>query len=320
MGRAAAWVTAPGRGLVETAGVRAAETLRHGRRGRVVAAFRRSAYLAFAETGEALVSLGAADFPKGPINVSTTLTAFDAIAPGMPALGDGACIRLGDAALLHLDPARIGIWRPAPARSWTPDAVARGLLALQGRGSGQGSMFVAAEGGGAVIDDFLRLRAAAGVDALSAWLSGNASGDAPVRKAVEALLGLGKGLTPAGDDYLSGALIALAEIGDARRFAVLASVVGHMAPGRTGRVSVAHLLAATEGMAAEPLHCIVRALLAGGEELDAALAALDAVGHSSGRDALAGALTVLESVAFGSASRNCRRTSWRGRPSTGSAA
>jgi len=297
MGRQAAYLIPIRQGVAEAVGIRAAETLKKGRRGTVVSAFERSVYLSLEEAGDTLVSIGCADFPMGPINLSTTLPTFAGIKPGMPVHANGASLLLGDKAELHVDFAVIKAWRPLPARPWTPEAVARAMVALQSLERDRPEAFTAVIGGGSTVDDFVRRRAAAGAEAMCEWLSGKSSSDGLAQKGVEALLGLGFGLTPSGDDFLVGMLIALAELRDHCRFAALAQIVCAAAPGRTGRVSAAHLAAAIEGMAAEPLHRTVRAILAGGKGLEVALAALDAVGHSSGRDALAGASIVFNAVA-----------------------
>ena len=112
--------------------------------------------------------------------------------------------------------------------------------------------------------------------------------------AAEALLGLGGGLTPSGDDYGGGALFArhlLAAAGDAdapawRR---AADAVLAAAPGRTHPISAALLGDLATGLGWAPLHDLVGALAGGAG--DAALEAarrLTRLGHTSGWDLLAG--------------------------------
>lgn len=109
-----------------------------------------------------------------------------------------------------------------------------------------------------------------------------------------ALLGLGGGLTPSGDDFVGGALFArhaLAAAGraDARAWRRLAAEVTDAAATRTHPISAALLGDLAGGCGHAPLHALVAALAAG----DAAQArhaarSLTRLGHSSGWDMLAG--------------------------------
>ena len=102
--------------------------------------------------------------------------------------------------------------------------------------------------------------------------------------AARSLLGLGPGLTPAGDDCLVGWLAGARTASPAGRY--LAGAVGprllREAAGRTGRLSRAFLGAAVAGEVAEPVRDFV---LAPDERR---LAGLLALGATSGADLLAG--------------------------------
>lgn len=308
MGRAAINLTGMRRGAVTSAGVRATDTLRLGGPGSVVAAFERSLYVAFEEAGAALVSIGGADFPMGPLNVASTLQSFAGLAPGTPARIEGASLRLGDQAILEVDFDGLHVWRPPPTPPWTPEAVAGGLVALRRLRTCGIADFAAALGGSPSTKEAVLRRATEGADAVRAWLRDAGPPDDCARVAAETLLGLGPGLTPSGDDFLVGALIALAHLRDKRRFTTLAQVVRVMAPARTAPVSAAHLMAAADGMAADPLHRTVAAIVGGGgDRLPTALAGLDAVGQSSGYDALIGAVTVLETITSSRSRLDVRR-------------
>jgi hypothetical protein len=109
-----------------------------------------------------------------------------------------------------------------------------------------------------------------------------------VTAAAAPLVGLGRGLTPAGDDLVSGVLGVMA----------LAGRPCHAPPlaGRTtlpGATQIAH--AATGGLA-EPLHVVIVALLAGEQPPAEALRRTLALGHSSGADLLAGAHLALAAL------------------------
>jgi hypothetical protein len=110
--------------------------------------------------------------------------------------------------------------------------------------------------------------------------------------AADALLGLGPGLTPSGDDFVGGVLCARNWAGTrADDWSRAAALVIERARTRTHPISVALLedLAAGEGH--EPLHDVVDALIRRDERRAlAAVEQLGALGHSSGWDMLTGLL------------------------------
>ncbi len=101
--------------------------------------------------------------------------------------------------------------------------------------------------------------------------------------AIRDLVGLGPGLTPAGDDLLVGCLFALHALRHPRLPHAAACVLEH-AP-RTTRVSAAWLRAAAAGEAPAAWHRLVLDLGAG-QELAPALSAIAGWGASSGQHAL----------------------------------
>ena len=109
-----------------------------------------------------------------------------------------------------------------------------------------------------------------------------------------ALLGLGPGLTPSGDDFLGGMLIALATLPAPSLRAQLLELIENHAQQRTNAISIAHLRAAGAGAGHEALHDTLNSLLGGDPAaLPAQLTAIDHIGHSSGWDALAGTCVTL---------------------------
>jgi Protein of unknown function (DUF2877) len=127
------------------------------------------------------------------------------------------------------------------------------------------------------------------------------------RQAMSALIGLGEGSTPAGDDYLVGHFVGLWSCASAdgvrQRFvADLGESLREMAS-HTNRVSRVYLEAAVEGEVSERLTTLVCRIAAGaGEEpVAVAAAAALAVGHSSGACAVLGLL--LASAAWGHSGR-----------------
>ena len=112
--------------------------------------------------------------------------------------------------------------------------------------------------------------------------------------AVIALLGLGPGLTPSGDDFLCGMLIALDILPAPSLRAQLIASIECYAQQRTTAISLAHLRAAGAGAGHEALHVFFNSLLAGDTAtLPTQLTAVDKIGHSSGWDALAGICVTL---------------------------
>jgi hypothetical protein len=108
-------------------------------------------------------------------------------------------------------------------------------------------------------------------------------------RSVDALLGRGGGLTPAGDDLLAGALAALRALG-APAGDRLGRAVRELAPGRTARLSAALLAAADTGAVIPEAAAVLTALASPGEpqRLDVAVMGLVAVGHTSGWHLAAG--------------------------------
>ena len=222
--------------------------------------------------------------------------------------GDDVCdrIEVGDA--VHVDTAGIRIdrkflfatgaartWSPPPPPVWTKESLVRGLRGLD---------HIAREGlPGEGIGVFIlgikipssaprEARAAAtAVAELGAWLAAAlATDDLEYPPAsLGSLIGLGPGLTPSGDDFLGGVLIAthaLERPGVAERlYAAIAPRLADL----TNPISAAHLAAAADGFGSATLHMALDDILAGRlDRLPGDLAELVAIGHASGWDALAG--------------------------------
>lgn len=227
----------------------------------VFAAFERSCYV---ETAAGIACLGSATIGRGPLNA--ILTAMPAV-PGVDSL------------------LRLRIERAVP---WTPQRVALPdpeLLAARW------AECRPEEGLAALIDSPSQVepRARRAAEAFVAWMRAGASSPAPA--AAASLVGLGPGLTPAGDDFVGGALIALHTLGKRDIASRVASWALALAERGTSRISRAHLACAARGEGHEALHAFLAAQDA--DAAQAALEALDRVGHSSGWDAAAGALAGL---------------------------
>jgi Protein of unknown function (DUF2877) len=252
-----------------------------GRAGQVLGAFPAAVYVGFpAEGGGELVAVETADGLRLPC--AATLAAASGAGPLQAVrAGDDACV--GDGRLvvgpLVLDVVRW--WSPRPPRTVSSyddarlDAVSQLLPALS--------------------QDF-----EARLGSLTTALAASAASDVPA--AASALLGLGAGLTPLGDDLLAGLLVTLAAAPGTRLLARhLGAVVAGQAVTRTTTLSTALLRDAADGFAVPALVDLVDALH-GAEHTDLAgrptthrtltdvVVRLLAVGHTSGAALAHGAL------------------------------
>jgi hypothetical protein len=239
---------------VDVAGRFAREALAEGA-GEVCAVFRRSFYLRCA--GERYCCVGDATLGRGPLNVLISELR-------LPALGERVSLNLEE------------------APPWQPPAHNGGLDMASLRESAKSR--VPAEGLGCLVigaHNALSGHAQPALDALERWLVGNALADEAAQ-----LIGLGPGLTPSGDDYFGGMLVALRLSGRGMQAEGLWRWLQPRLKARTSAISAAHLAAAAAGEAHEALHEVLNG------SLD--LERLDSVGHCSGWDALAGAVAVLK--------------------------
>jgi Protein of unknown function (DUF2877) len=240
----------------EAAGRFAREALQDAE-GEVCALFRRSFYLRCA--GERYACIGDPSVGNGPLN---------ALVPGLalPRLGERLAVSVND------------------AKTWSPPPQLPGFPELDRLREGAKDR-IPAEGLGCLVigaHNALSGHAQPALDALERWLVGNAIGNEAAQ-----LIGLGPGLTPSGDDYLGGMLVTLRLTGRGVQSDGLWRWLQPRLKEGTSPISAAHLAAAAAGEAHEALHDVLNGKL----DLDA----LDAVGHTSGWDALAGAVAVLKS-------------------------
>ncbi len=112
------------------------------------------------------------------------------------------------------------------------------------------------------------------------------------------LVGLGPGLTPSGDDFWCGVMLALRTLGYWDILERVSSTVLKQAKRRTNKISRAHQECAAAGQGAHALHETISAMGVNDEaRLRSALCELDGIGHTSGWDSLAGVVCVMVSVA-----------------------
>lgn len=125
-------------------------------------------------------------------------------------------------------------------------------------------------------------------------------------RGLAALVGLGEGLTPSGDDVIVGALAgldaALEASGEAAALRQRLCAELEQGTSRTTRLAAQMLDAAAAGFYAEPVLGLLQTLALpkpGAKALERAVAALLAVGHRSGADTLSGIVAALERLARG---------------------
>lgn len=249
---------------IEVAGRFALEALAQGE-GEVCAVFRRSFYTH--HPNDRFVCIGDAALGRGPLNALVRN-------PGrMPAVGE----------TVQVDCASAASWSPSQfTRPPDPAHLSRLLRIAKPPAEGLGRWIVG------VRTELVR-HARAALEALDDWLAG---GGEP-RKPAATLIGLGPGLTPSGDDYLGGMLVALRSYGRGEAADRLWNWLAPRLAASTSALSAAHIAAAAAGQAHEALHDVLQTMCAVEQgPLVTGLARLNAVGHCSGWDALAGALAV----------------------------
>jgi hypothetical protein len=258
---------------------------------RVLAVFEHACLLA--APGGDVVSLVLPAIGDGPLNVvvAGARGAFDGLAVGMSVWLAGERLRLGE---VEVSLAGAATWEPRPEweRLRAGGAVASDRLeqlyrlALVQAPHDSLMMLLAP---GADLAPGLRPQAEVATARLAAAeLAAARPGDeARARAAAARLAGLGGGLTPAGDDFLCGAMLRAWL--DGPQYGVFCRAVLAGAAGRTTRLSAALLRAAAVGECSAAWHRLL-AGLAAGAPLGPAVNAVLAHGHTSGADALAGFL------------------------------
>jgi Protein of unknown function (DUF2877) len=303
---------------VVRAGVLARAASRRGGRGEVAAVFERSLYL---RVGDDFICIGEPAIGNGP----TTLIIAARVAElglrrGQHAFIGNDRIAAGD---VLLDLAHAQTWRAPP---WptvpSPAALLATCTSLVHRAAAQSpadSLARAAFGTDATplarlarphvvkFESTIRQIQASSspanagdpVTTAPSELHGQCLLDAPLSRgmttdglanAVSNLIGLGHGLTPAGDDFLVGALTMLDALEQTNAHAALAGAIV-AAAGGSSPLSASFLRAAAAGHVGESLHMMVAAILTG--DADGALAAAARIGHTSGWDTLAGAVVAV---------------------------
>ena len=267
------------------------------RPGRVVAIGWRAAQILEGGTGGARV--------LAPLAAST----FISVRGAMVWLGGPDAVLHSRSILLseHLEPCLDGTPLPLPdraIRAWRPDPLPRDPRSAAAFRSGCARLARHAAELGQPTGFGTRLLGAPLAFPLTAAapradaLADACRDEAPDRAAAAAiaLLGLGAGLTPSGDDFVGGAFFARAALarmsGDnADGWGRAAATIRTAAARATHPISAALLSDLLAGHGWEPMHDLVRALACGNDRAAAdAARRLTHLGHSSGWDLLAGVL------------------------------
>ena len=276
--------------------------------GRVTAVFEHSLYL---EVNGSWICLADANLGFGPLTVSVKSKYerewINSFSVGRLVKISPVGMSIDDSIIIST----IGIcsWQPPKRPTWTKNSLMLGLRALENLAQEK----VPAEGLARFLfespDRFPaseESRAAEhSIGILKNWLKKCFEVKLPItpyKEAVAKLLGLGPGLTPSGDDFLGGMLIALHVCGEKSVQKQLYTQVDSLLDS-TGPVSSAHLKAAALGEGSQSLHQVLNMLLEGNEtQLELGIDAINQIGHTSGWDALAGVAVVLRKLALTSRS------------------
>jgi hypothetical protein len=230
----------------------------------------------------------------GPLNIVLDESGWDfaAIEPGTRAHIDGDWLQVGG---LEVDLSQAQIWEPRP--DWAAlrkrrAAIARRLPTLRALGLAHGQtgdllgfLLDEASPEGSLGEAILTAARSAVRSLQGGW-----GGDlARLREGAAQLAGLGGGLTPAGDDFLCGAMV-WAWVAHPRPGSFCHAIAVAAAP-RTTTLSAAFLWAAAQGAYSAAWHALLDALARRDDAMvNRAGQELLRHGASSGADALAGLL------------------------------
>lgn len=272
--------------------------LASGRAGTVLSAHRRAVNLRF---GDELVGLVAPEIGDGP----GLVVLADTGSPPVPGWEPGDTVRCEGGVLVGPGGACVAWgqaldWAPPPPPACASEAQLREAAAWL-------AASLPAAGRPWGLGDCCRTRwegrlasaAAARVEALRTALQGTAGTAAPagLARAVEALVGLGPGLTPSGDDFLAGLVFALGRSGHPAAAVLRRAIEEALERRRTTALSAHFLRWAARGVAAADGVRLVDALLGGAAEGRAeALASVLRHGATSGSDWALGVLLALDVV------------------------
>jgi hypothetical protein len=246
-----------------------------------------------------LLASGSGNLPHG-IRCALPIAPMNTrLRPGQAAILEGAALRVPAAGLM-VDLSRAAVWNGTVVavsldlQDVEPHRALRKLCAALREHAPDRGIAPALFSTGSPHSTLERALVARMAQTLPTLAHATETGDAgAVVSALSALVGLGAGLTPAGDDFIVGYLAALWS--RSRREPRIATLLRALVvpAGRlslhTNAISQQMLLDALQGHFAEHLAEVVRCVCAGGDVAGATMRALK-VGHSSGADVLCGLL------------------------------
>jgi hypothetical protein len=262
---------------------------------RVLAVFERACNL-ITQEGD-VVALVVPQVGDGPLNivVDGAPGCFAGLEPGAPVTLEGKQLQAGG---LRIDLGGAEVWEPRP--DWDALRTRRAaivsclplLRALCLRHAPAGSL-LGLLGSPLPGDTPVGRVLSAACEAARALREGWGGSAGRLQEGVAGLAGLGGGLTPAGDDFLAGAML-WAWLAHPAPASLRRALVEVAAP-RTTALSAALLRAAARGECSAPWHALLAALSAGHREgvkakITAAAQEILAHGATSGADSLAGFL------------------------------
>jgi hypothetical protein len=237
--------------------------------------------------------LAAHHVAPGPraVVVDSASFADAAIEPGLPVRVDGEHVRVGAVLTVSL----------CDARAWRTRSVSGPVIGSRVAQLAAALAEIGVRGGARPGDDpFSRAVSDRIRDGLRAIEAGVCDGDADaITAAAAGLVGLGTGLTPAGDDVLTGLAYASARLGGP--LAIVPGAVDRAAAaGATHAISLTAMHEACRGRAVAPLGDLLAALCAdesaaaaAGASIPELTAALVGIGHTSGTDQASGLLAAV---------------------------
>lgn len=246
----------------------------------------------FLTGGEAQIVFLSGERYRGPLtlNVAGDLRPLQALAPGGAVQVCGRDLRVPGSGL-EIAGEEAVVWEaPLPAVNELPHGAAARLLAVARRSVGASPLLAPA------LDPAL-----IGLREVAQAL--DAHSPAAIAAALEPFYGLGPGLTPAGDDLVTGLLLALNRWGRFMRpgldVAELNARVVPTARRKTTGLSAGLIACAAQGQADERLVHALDGALSGGLAGEVCADLLRRWGSSSGCDALAGMLVGLVAIPQG---------------------
>lgn len=272
--------------------------------GRVVAVFDSSFYV---EIDGHYACIGTEALDAAPLNLTTS-------APGATDWrASGLCINakvgVSDHTIrvgrrFHFRLTNTARWSPEPLPAdWNRERIAHGISefrrAAEGRIPDEGLGLYINEGTAPRENQIVATVAKVPIAGLCEWLTNSFhSPNSKITKGlrwVYPLTGTGPGLTPSGGDFIGGMMITLRALGETEICHRLWIPTKRCALEIDNPIATAHLEAAFEGLANSGVHRMLNAIMAGlGEEIQDAVNDIDGIGHTSGWDAMAGIIAVLE--------------------------